>query len=377
MVEMRELHTGDALHRGYLPSPDPRPLTPLHAMEESLQQFFAKQSPWALAAEIVAILTVLGKSADWLVSEAVVLSERSGMPKVIVGATIVSLGTTAPEVAVSVLAALRGDPDIALGNAVGSIICDTGLILGIACLINPLRLPREIVNRQGWLQFGSGCLLVAACWPWGTGDNPFRTGGNLPQMAGVTFIVLLAGYLWLSVRWAKSSRQTVDLEEYEVDKRAPMALVVAKLLLAIFIVVCASGVLIPAIKEAAQRMGVPGAIVAATLVAFGTSLPELVTAVTAAFRKHGDLAVGNIIGADILNVLFVAGPSAAVTQGGLTAAPSFFQVLFPGMLLVLLVFRVGVFFSKDEMKRSFGVVLILVYVAVMVLCYTALPDPAG
>ncbi len=126
-------------------------------------------------------------------------------------------------------------------------------------------------------------------------------------------------------------------------------------------------------------MGVPSAIIAATLVAFGTSLPELVTAVTAALKKHGDLAIGNIIGADILNVLFVAGTSAAVTRGGLTADPYFFQVLFPGMLLVLLVFRLGVFFSKDEMKRSFGVVLILVYAAVMVivLSYTALPDPAG
>ena len=346
-------------------------------MEESLLQFFAKQSSWWLAAEIVAILTVLGLSADWLVSEAVVLSERSGMPKVIVGATIVSLGTTAPEAAVSVLAALGGDPKFALGNAVGSIICDTGLILGIACLINPLRLPRQIVNRQGWLQFGAGWLLVAACWPWAAGGNPFRVGGNLPQLVGVAFLVLLAGYLWLSVRWARESRDTVNLEEYEADKQAPMALVVAKLLLAIFLVVGSSFVLIPAIQEAAERMGVPSAIVAATLVAFGTSLPELVTAVTAALKKHGDLAVGNIIGADILNVLFVAGTSAAVTQGGLTATPSFFQVLFPGMLLVLLVFRVGVFFSKDEMKRSFGVVLILVYAAVMVivLSYTALPDP--
>lgn len=346
-------------------------------MEESLHQFFANQSTWALAAEIVAILTVLGKSADWLVGEAVVLSERSGMPKVIVGATIVSLGTTAPEAAVSVLAALQGNPDLALGNAVGSIICDTGLILGIACLINPLRLPRAIVNRQGWIQFGAGWLLVAACWPWTTGGNPFREGGHLSQLAGVAMLVLLAGYLWLSVRWARSSRQAVPLDEYEVDKGSPIPLIVAKLLLAIFLVVGSSGALIPAIKEAAERMGVPTAIVAATLVAFGTSLPELVTAVTAAYRKHGDLAVGNIIGADILNVLFVAGMSATVTPAGLVATPSFFRVLFPAMLLVLSVFRAGVFFSKEEMKRSFGFILLLVYAAAIVMSYTALPGPTG
>jgi cation:H+ antiporter len=218
---------------------------------------------------------------------------------------------------------------------------------------------------------------VAACWPWVTGGNPFRTGGSLPQMAGVVFLLLLVGYLWLSVRWARSSQKTVDLEEYEADKQSPMALVVAKLLLAIFLVVGSSFVLIPAITEAAERMGVPSAIVAATLVAFGTSLPELVTAVTAALKKHGDLAVGNIIGADILNVLFVAGTSAAVTPGGLTADPFFFRLLFPGMLLVLLVFRVGVFLSKDEMKRPFGVVLLVVYAAVMVLSYAALSGDAG
>ena len=129
-------------------------------MEDTLHQFFADQSAWALAAEIVVILAVLGKAADWLVGEAVVLSERSGMPKVIIGATVVSLGT-APEAAVSVLAALHGNPDLALGNAVGSIICDTGLILGVACLISPLTLPKDIVNRQGWLQFGAGFLLAA------------------------------------------------------------------------------------------------------------------------------------------------------------------------------------------------------------------------
>ena len=148
-------------------------------------------------------------------------------------------------------------------------------------------------------------------------------------------------------------------------------------LVAIALVVAASHVLIPAIKEAAERMGVPSGIVAATLVAFGTSLPELVTAVTAALKKHGDLAVGNVIGADILNVLFVAGASAAVTPAGLDASPSFFRVLFPGMLLVLIVFRVGVFVSKDEMKRGFGVVLIVIYVAVMTLSYTMLGTMGG
>ncbi len=340
-------------------------------MDEALKAFYALQSGWLLGIEIVVILGVLGKAADWLVGEAVVLSERSGLPKVIIGATVVSLGTTAPELAVSVLAALKGQPGMALGNAVGSVICDTGLILGLACLIKPLKMPRSIVNRQGWLQFAAGWLLVAACWPWG-GGNPFEVGGNLPQKFGFVFLGLLVGYLVMSVRWAKSAGGVAELEEFGTDAAAPMGLVLVKLLVAIGAVVAASHLLIPAIQEAAIRLGVPEGVVAATLVAFGTSLPELVTAVTAARKDHGDLAIGNVIGADILNVLFVAGASAAVTPTGLEASPDFFRVLLPGMLLVLIVFRLGVTFSGERMKRPLGAVLLIVYVAVMVMSYTFL-----
>lgn len=132
-------------------------------MEEILEKFFASQPSWALGLEIVAILAILGKAADWLVGEAVVLSERSGMPKVIIGATIVSLGTTAPETAVSVLAALQGEPELALGNAVGSIICDTGLILGIACLILLSScLVRSSIDRVGYSLQRAGCWLCRA-----------------------------------------------------------------------------------------------------------------------------------------------------------------------------------------------------------------------
>ena len=340
-------------------------------MEEALKEFYAHQSGWLLGIEIVVILGVLGKAADWLVGEAVVLSERSGLPKVIIGATVVSLGTTAPEVAVSVLAALKGQPGLALGNAVGSVICDTGLILGLACLIKPLKMPRNIVNRQGWLQFAAGWLLIAACWPWG-GGSPFEVGGNLPQKIGFVFLGLLVAYLAMSVHWAKSAGGVTELEEFETDAAAPMGWVIGKLLFAIGLVVGASHFLIPAIQEAALRLGVPEGVVAATLVAFGTSLPELVTAITAARKDHGDLAIGNVIGADILNVLFVAGASAAVTPTGLVASPSFFRILLPGMLLVLIVFRVGVSLSGERMKRPLGAALLAVYVAVMVMSYTFL-----
>lgn len=347
--------------------------------EENLEQFYSGQNTAALFFLIVGLLFLLGKAADILVGEAVVLSERSGLPKVVIGATIVSLGTTSPEAAVSVLAALQGDPGLALGNAVGSIICDTGLILGVAVLIDPPLLPRAIVDRQGWLQLGAGLMLAAACWP-RDGGNPLVGGGTLTQLTGVGFLFLLAAYLYLSVRWARDASGHVAAEIEEIqeetgDASAPTSIVAAKLLSSIVAVVLVSHVLIPAIKIAAERIGVPASIVAATLVAFGTSLPELVTAVAASRKGHGDLAVGNVIGADILNVLFVAGASAAVTPAGLHASPDFFRILFPAMLVVLVVFRIGVQLSGTRMRRSFGWVLVATYLAAMVLSYSVLVRP--
>jgi len=133
--------------------------------------------------------------------------------------------------------------------------------------------------------------------------------------------------------------------------------------------------LLAAIEQAALRMSIPQSVIAATLVAFGTSLPELVTAVTAARRGHGELAVGNVIGADILNVLFVSGAAAAVTPAGLVADPQFFLVLFPMMLFVLIVFRVGVIASGDMLRRSFGYVLLAAYGLYLVAGYLFADGP--
>ena len=340
-------------------------------MEEWINHFIAGLPLFVILIIIAFTLYTIGKGADWLVEEAVTMSMRWGIPKTLIGATIVSLGTTTPEAAVSVLAALQGSPDLALGNAVGSIICDTGLILGTAALIAPLPLNRKIVNRQGWIQLGAGFLLVLATLPFGSLGETFSVGGRLPRFIGFLFLVLLVFYFWQSIRWARQEDSEDLGEDIEVIKTDPAKgpFVFLRLLTAIGIVVASSWILIPAVRELATRMNIPPSIIAATLVAFGTSLPELVTAITAARKGHGGLAVGNVIGADILNVLFVAGASAAVTSGGLTAPVHFFNILFPTMLFILIVFRVGVFASGSELRRPFGFILIASYVIVTALSY--------
>ena len=325
--------------------------------------------PWpALVTTIIVAILILAKGADRLIANAVEVSFWWGVPRIVVGVTIVSLGTTAPEAAVSVLAAFQGQSGMALGNAVGSIICDTGLILGIACLIAPLPFDPLVVKRQGWVQFASGFLLVVACLPWTDPLAAFTTGGSLPQTGGWVFLGLLALYMAWSVGLA---RQASAGEELPADAaRVGLVRSVFGLVAALSVVVIASSFLIAAAAEIADRFGVPPSVIAATLVAFGTSLPELIVVVTATLRGHGELGIGNVIGADILNVLFVAGAAAAITPEGLAVDTSFFFVQFPAMLFILIVFRLGIWTARDgTFRRPFGFILLGTYLVVTVISY--------
>ena len=338
-------------------------------MEQWIEHLIIGLPSLALFLIIAVMLYTLGKGADWLVDEAVLLSTRWGLGKAVIGATIVSVGTTTPEAAVSVLSAIQGKPGLALGNAVGSIICDTGLILGLASLIAPLPLNRQLASRLSNVQVGAGILLVVGCFPWTSPAQVFTQGGVLPQLVGVVFVILLALYIWQSIRWASAAGANPDNGE-EADAEETSAFgTLMKLIGSIAIIVVSAQILIPAVSIMAERIGVPKHIISATLVAFGTSLPELVTAITAVRRGHGELAVGNIIGADILNVLFVAGVSASATQGGLQADGQFFQFLFPAMVFILVVFRCGIFVSGDQLKRPFGIVLVATWLLVTILSY--------
>ncbi|THB74976.1 MAG: sodium:calcium antiporter [Desulfobacteraceae bacterium] len=314
------------------------------------------------------LIYILGKGADLLVDEAVVLSTRMGISKVLIGVTIVSLGTTVPEAAVSVFAAVKGRPEIALGNAVGSIICDTGLILGLITLFAPISLKNSVIHRQGWFQLFAGVLLVGSCIPFFGDIRVFQSGGTLPRQMGIVFLVLLAVYLWGSIRWMKDD--TIDEKDDETEQAQwRVVTTVGKIVLGSGMVVISSHFLIPTVQASALRLSLPEGLISATLVAFGTSLPELVTSVTAVRKGYGELALGNIIGADILNVLFVAGASATVTSGGLEAPVHFFKLLFPAMMGTLIIFRLGIHYSGHVFKKQFSIMLLCIYAIVTVSSY--------
>lgn len=337
-------------------------------MEHALTTFLETSPTWMALGILVLGILVLSKGADLLVNEAVALSVRLNISAAVIGATVVSLGTTLPEVAVSVMAAIGGEHEIALGNAVGSIICDTGLILGLGAILRPLPLDRRVVDKQGWIQLGSGLLLVAVCTPWSNLAGTFTEGGRLPQWGGWVFVGLLVCYIIWSLKSGLGAAEGEEVDLEKVAGEAPWKIFV-KLAVGIALVILASKAVIPSGEVLALRMGVPPEVVSASLIALGTSLPELVTVVGAVLKGRGDLAVGNVIGADILNVLFVAGVSASVTAGGLEASPVFFLKFFPFMIGLLIMFRIGIVVGRTHFTRAFGVVLLAAYAAFLWLNY--------
>ena len=187
----------------------------------------------------------------------------------------------------------------------------------------------------------------------------FFTGQFISQFIGFGFVLLLLVYLVTSMKSVKKIDGLGEMvDDIVEDERSSSSLIVlVKLILGIALIVVSSKILIPTVELGALRVGIPQSVIAATLVAFGTSLPELVTAITAARKGHGELAIGNIIGADILNVLFVVGVSASVTGSGLVVPSSFFTFQFPVMMIALLVFRATTLFAKKAITRKHGAVL--------------------
>ncbi len=322
-------------------------------------------------------IIVLGKGADWLVESASGTAYRFGIPKIIVGATIVSLGTTAPECAVSVMAALGGASGLALGNAVGSVIADSGLIFGVGCLMTNLPADRFVLSRQGWVQFGSGCLFAIVCYVL---YSLHGQGATINRWLGLSLLVALGVYLFQSIRWARQHTSATagekDPAPIETTKHKGQSLFSLWLfgIIGLLLVLVGARILIASVQVLAERLGVPQVVVASTIVAFGTSLPELVVGVTAILKKHPELLVGNVIGADILNILFVIGASATSVSLPLVDPtaniPAIFLLLhLPAMLLILVLFRLFIFSAsqRGQFQKWFGIPLLAVYVGFVAL----------
>jgi len=334
--------------------------------ETLLQGLVSGQSTLVLLIIIVICIAMLSMGADWMIDGVVDLAERTGLPKIVIGATVVSLGTTLPAAFVSVMAAYMGNPGLALGNGVGSIIADTGLIFGLTCVLAAVPVNRFILNRTGWVQVGAATLLVLIA----IGSYVMTEGEpQLDRWVGFLFLILLVVYLYITYVWAKQG--TVMLPEDEALEHELMSISKSWVLVVggLFLVILGARVLVPSASEIAIRVGVPDDVIAATMVAFGTSLPELMTAIAAIRKGHPEITVGNIVGADVLNVLFVIGAAAAASP--LVIPMNFYYFHFPAMLIILYSFRVFISMNREGVfHRWQGFWLLGVYLCYVILQYT-------
>ncbi len=298
------------------------------------------------------LLLVLGfamlvKGADWFVDGSSGIARKLGIPQLVVGLTIVAMGTSAPEAAVSITAALKNNSGIAIGNVVGSNILNILIILGISAVIVAITIQKSTLKIEiPYMIFVTVLLILMGM----TGESVSRLEGVILWVLFITYLV----YLFILAR--KGKEDNTEVEEKKTWKLLLYTIVGG------VIVVWGSNITVDSATEIAHFFGISERFIGLTIVALGTSLPELVTSVTAARKGNADIAIGNIVGSNIFNILFVIGTAALITP--VPYEPSFLIdgiiAVAAGVLLWVAVFR------KMELRRFWGIIMIACYAAYFV-----------
>jgi len=306
------------------------------------------QTVWTIGLFAVGVLIII-KSGDLFVSASVAIASHLRIPRVVIGGTLVSLATTSPELTVSTIASLRGNPGLAVGNAVGSVICNIGLIVGLLCVLRPMSVkPREFRFPSRFM-LATGVLLTVLTMSLrlGRSRGALLLGCGLVYLAVDTFRNRRAGQKPTEEPVPDSDRPT-----WGIGRSAVMFLLGAAL------VVIGSKLLADNGVKLATMLGVPPMIIGLTLVAMGTSLPELVTAISAARQGVPELSLGNVVGANIMNMTLVTGVSGIIRPLTMTRGTQLYN--FPAMLtaIVLLLILAR---TDGRLTRREGWVLLLFY----------------
>lgn len=328
----------------------------------------------------VAILSVLGGlvglafGADLLVRGAGSLALRMGISALVVGLTVVAFGTSTPELIVSVNAALRGQPDIAMGNVVGSNIFNIAVILGLASLLYPIHCNRQVIVRELPALLGVSLLLpLLVIASWGLGGVPEGASGMLSRPEGIALICLVIAYTYLAYRSSGKGGRALEaaveeeLEEgvlpigpAEEAKHRPIWLDVTYMLIGLALLYGGGELLVSGAVKIAQIAGLSELVIGLTVVAAGTGMPELATSVIAAIRKQPDISLGNVIGSNVFNILLILGVTAVVSP-----IPVSQDVLWrdiPVMLFFTLL-CVPIMMTGGRISRLEGSLLLALYVA--------------
>lgn len=307
-------------------------------------------------------LVLLIAGGDVLVRGAVRIAERLRLSPMLVGLTVVGMGTSMPELAASLQASLAGSPGIALGNIVGSNIANSLLILGAAALIAPIAVKTPTLWRDG----GAGLLAVLVLLAAGA------TVG-LSREAGIAFLIMMGGYIYYAYRQERlgaphsaaydraAAMEAVDSALIPKDKpEGRLSIAVMLFIVGLALIVGGASLLVNSAIVIAGQLGVSDTVIGLTIVAVGTSLPELVTSAVAAWRKQGDIALGNVLGSNIYNILFIGGMTGAIAPTAVPASIMAFDLwVLLAVSLVVMVFA----FSGGRLSRREGFVLVAGYIA--------------
>lgn len=315
-------------------------------------------------------LVLLIKGGDWFVDGAVSVAHRFRVPELIIGATVVSIGTTLPEVMVSATSAVAGHGEIAYGNAIGSIICNTSLIAAITVAIRPGPVDPKSLKLPVFFFFFSAVVYAL---------NAYITG-YFSWWIGAILLLIFVAYMFLTIRQGMKNplpAEKHDEEPVEEDgkKKDSMVMTILKLIGGAALIAIGADLLVDHGTVIATELGVPESVIALTFVALGTSLPELVTAITSLIKGHGALSLGNVIGANIFNLVLVSGLSTvlspfAVPQSSTIAGMNASLVMeIPVMLAVMLILTVPALLFR-KLSRVQGIVLLCIYAAFCVAQFT-------
>lgn len=289
---------------------------------------------------------MLIKGADWFVEGASRIADRFHIPQLVIGLTIVAFGTSAPEAAISITAAMKGNADITIGNVLGSNIINILLILGITALIIPLTVQKSTLKFEiPFVIFISAVLLIQG-----------KLDGKISLADGVILWGLFLIFLGYLLKMAKSGQEVLE-EVPKDDKKTSVPILVLMTILGMVLIIVGSDVTVDSATKIAKMFGLSERFIGLTIVAFGTSLPELITSVTAALKGKDDIAVGNIVGSNIFNILFVIGTTAFIQT--VPFAQSFFV---DGILCIAAAVLLFLCVLKDQkLKRWSGILMLVIY----------------
>jgi len=305
------------------------------------------------------------KGADWFVDGSAAVAKRFHVPGVIIGLTIVAMGTSAPELAVSTSAAIQGSNEIAISNVIGSNIFNLLVVLGICAIIHSVPVDKVILKRDYPMNLGITIVLfLFAGLPALLNGDLFshemtEDVGNVSRVCGITFLLIFAAYIFFLIRDAKKNK--LEEEEEEAEPMAPWKCVLL-ILIGIGLIVGGGEAVVYGAKEIALAAGMSETLVGLTIVALGTSLPELVTSIVAAHKGQVDMAVGNCIGSNIFNILLILGVSTTIHPIGVKVANIWDLIILIAVSIVTLMFCI----NKKRISRGEGIVMVLMYVGSMV-----------